>query len=471
MSVGGPSPLGTLLVQRLDAVLGTTLSAQANIVSGARPDAVAQPGSAERAEAAKNETVRHPREAVERATAHTEQNARNAIDKARLEARNAALLLARGGPNTATTPSAPTTLGHAAKTILALLANYPDLTASVQGRQPLLDRGTQQGTAGRGAGSTAGNASTGAPAGSSSPAAGASRGAGAEAAQSGSNTAGATAGRAGSAAAAAVSGGVLPQGSGLVVAQLAAALSRAVQTSGMFYESHLANLAFGKQSVAQLLQEPQAQIGRPAGQAGNPGTASGNPGSATSQAGTAAATSGQAAPASAEAASAASTSGRGAEALGSQTGNAAAPASPGANPNTVIPGLDPQAHVLVRQQLEVLANQTFGWRGEAWPGAPIEWEVGRREPQDGEAADATDHWATRLTLNLPGLGQVQARLNLAGKQLVMHLVSPQSADLLDTHAEALRSRYSAQGLQLSQLSIVSEEDRDTSEPIPEAPAT
>src|SRR5690554_713019 len=223
MSVGGPSPLGTLLVQRLDAVLATTRSAQSNIVSRARPDAVAQPGSAERAEAAKYETGRHPREAVERAAAATEPNARNAIDKARLEARNAALLLARGGPNAATTPSAPTALGHAAKTILALLANYPDLTASVQGRQPLLDRGTQPSTAGRGAGSTGGNAATGAPAGSSSPAAGASRGTGAEAAQGGSNTAGATAGRASGAAAAAVSGGVLPQGSGLVVAQLAAA--------------------------------------------------------------------------------------------------------------------------------------------------------------------------------------------------------------------------------------------------------
>src|SRR3546814_14039057 len=45
----------------------------------------------------------------------------------------------------------------------------------------------------------------------------------------------------------------------------------------MFYESHLGNLAFGKQSLAQLMLEPQAQAGRaPAGAAAtDSGTAAG----------------------------------------------------------------------------------------------------------------------------------------------------------------------------------------------------
>lgn len=42
MSVGPPA-LGSILVQRLDAVLGTTMSAQSNLVSGARPDALSLP--------------------------------------------------------------------------------------------------------------------------------------------------------------------------------------------------------------------------------------------------------------------------------------------------------------------------------------------------------------------------------------------------------------------------------------------
>ena len=48
MSIG-PAALGNVLVQRLDAVLGTTMSAaNANQISGARPDAVSQPGSIRR---------------------------------------------------------------------------------------------------------------------------------------------------------------------------------------------------------------------------------------------------------------------------------------------------------------------------------------------------------------------------------------------------------------------------------------
>lgn len=315
MSVSGPSPLGALLVQRLGAVLD--------------------------------------------ATAQREPNFHQAVDKAQPKTRNTPLL-SGNLPNTASTSSAPTTLGHAAKTILALLAAYPDPHTSVAGRQALL--------------------------GSSAP------------------------------PAAAAGGAAQPQGHPQIASQLAASLKLAVQGSGMFYESHLASLTFGKLSPAQLMQEPQAQITRTAEQAvtqGNTNTV--------------------------------------------RADNATQPA--------FIPGLDPQAHGLVRQQLEVLANQSFGWQGQAWPGAEMGWEISRRESDGQDSTEATDHWATRLTLNLPGLGQVQARINLAGKQLVMHLVSPESAELLDTHAAALRSRYIAQGLQLSQLSITSQESA------PDAPAT
>src|SRR5699024_11450031 len=40
MSTGGPSQLGTILIQRLDSLLGITQSEQVNLASGARSDAV-----------------------------------------------------------------------------------------------------------------------------------------------------------------------------------------------------------------------------------------------------------------------------------------------------------------------------------------------------------------------------------------------------------------------------------------------
>ncbi|MFW7342497.1 flagellar hook-length control protein FliK [Pollutimonas sp. H1-120] len=459
MSIGAPSALGTLLVQRLDAALGTTLSQQANLVTGARPDAVTQAANPERADAARTETQRHPREIVDRATAQTEQQGRGAVDKARLDARTAALLLGSNLTNTATTPSAPTTLGQAARTILALLANYPEQAAALQGKQPLLQTrpnplvdaraqspgqapvdGAQQ-TAGRGAGAAGQSAAGAAAAGSGSVGATVGSAAGATAGTAGSAN---TAGPVSAGASAAAAAGTALQ-TAAAPAQLAQTLAQVLQTSGMFYESHLGNLAFGKQNLAQLMLEPQAQAGRaPAGNAPSHASlpASGEPGGARGAA---------------ENAALNTTAVRAGDAGGNQAGVSTAQALSQHAPALLASGMDPQTHLLVRQQLEVLANQTFAWRGEAWPDAPMEWEISRRDAQGDDASPQTEHWATRINIHLPELGKVQAQLTLAGRQLVMHLVAPDSAGLLGRHTEALRGRYSAQGLQLSQLSIASEE--------------
>ncbi len=108
--------------------------------------------------------------------------------------------------------------------------------------------------------------------------------------------------------------------------------------------------------------------------------------------------------------------------------------------------------MLVRQQLDVLANQALAWQGEAWPGTPMEWEV-EREPYGGDPEAATSTWATRVKLDLPRLGLVDARLNLAGDQLVLQLVAPHSASELQDDSDTLRSRLLAAGLTLSNLSV------------------
>ncbi|MGB3287878.1 MAG: flagellar hook-length control protein FliK, partial [Burkholderiaceae bacterium] len=270
MSVNGPSALGTLLVQRVDAALGATLSQQANLVTGARPDAVTQATNPERPDAARIETQRHPREIIDRATAQAEQQGRGAVDRARMDVRTAALLLSGKLTDSAATPSAPTTLGRTARTILALLANYPEQAAAVQGRQPLLQArpnptDAQAQTAGQGQAGAGNAGQAGAPAASlASPmaaptAASTSASTGSAATATGANTA--SSGPAGAAAASAASTSLQ---AAIVPAQLAQALAQALQTSGMFYESHLGNLAFGKQTPAQLMQEPQAQAGRAA---------------------------------------------------------------------------------------------------------------------------------------------------------------------------------------------------------------
>src|SRR5690606_19542646 len=155
MSVSGPSPLGTLMVQRVEAALGVTGAQQANVATGARPDAVSQPGQPDKVDPTKN-----PPPEEQEARRGPEQGARGGLAAlARNDPEIAKLLAARNAPMTAYTASAPTTLGQAAKTILALLQQFPDARPSVTGRAPLLNQapgqgggaaGTQGGAAGAG---------------------------------------------------------------------------------------------------------------------------------------------------------------------------------------------------------------------------------------------------------------------------------------------------------------------------------
>src|SRR5690606_6402431 len=214
MSIGAPSNLGTLLIQRLDAALGTTLGQQSNLATGAGPQAVPQPANSENSTPLQNPVQRHPREAVDQAGQQGRQQA--AVDKAVREMR-LDNLLGRSTTFQGTTQSAPTTLGFAARIILALLNQFPKDGQPVRGQSPLLPN-TGNGRA--------------APQG---PVAGA-------------NLAG-TAGGTGSAPAAGPStaqpGGVAPTWGqlatalgqpGALAARFSQALTQSVQTSGLFYE-------------------------------------------------------------------------------------------------------------------------------------------------------------------------------------------------------------------------------------------
>lgn len=485
MSVSGPSPLGTLMVQRVEAALGVTGAQQANVATGARPDAVSQPGQPDKVDPTKN-----PPPKEQEARRSPEQGARGGLAAlARNDPEIAKLLAARNAPMTAYTASAPTTLGQAAKTILALLQQFPDARPSVTGRAPLLNQapgqgggaaGTQGGAAGtqsgatgsgqaaanpvnhtldpravqaitqRGAGEGGAQAGQANQAGQPGSAAATARANPAATLQStGFQPSGASSTAAG--AAGANSTGGLPAPTG-IAGQLAHALSQALQGSGLFYESHLREFAFGQRTLAQVRAEPQAGAGQEARTpGGDAGQARGGAESSAAQSGTQTGNTSAGQTSAGQASSAAQ-----AVQQAGQAAQAAQQAGQAAQASTHLAGsllgLDPSTHALVRQQLETLANQAFSWQGEAWPGADLDWEVQRREPQENDP-DQLDTWATRLKLTLPGLGEIQARLSLAGGQLIMHVVSPQGADVMADHTSLLRERLSLQGLQLSQLTI------------------
>ncbi|CUI74822.1 flagellar hook-length control protein FliK [Achromobacter xylosoxidans] len=439
MSVG-PAALGNVLVQRLDAVLGTTMSAaSANQVSGARPDAVSQPGNLDKPGSADGSN-RDPRQGIQTGGARGDRPA-TVIDAKTA----AALALAARGLVTSsdTTASAPTTLGTTARAILALLAQYPEAAPAVQGRAPLWTAppsaqptgapaqqagqpASQPGAPGQPtAAPAAGQAAAPAPAPTTAAALAAAAAAGADPAAETPSTnrparpAGSGEGATGARNAEATTHATLAPGapSAKILGQ---ALRAALQTSGLFYESHLTDLVFGRSNPSQLQQEPQARLTR----SGVPTDADTARPRAESQAGGGRAGDANAAP-----------------------GNTNAPA-----PGTPVSGIHQDLTLLVRQQLDVLANQALTWQGEAWPGTPMEWEV-ERDPYGGDPESAVSTWATRLKLDLPRLGLVDARLNLAGDQIVLQLVAPHSAAEINDSSDQLRSRLLAAGLTLSHLVV------------------
>ena len=210
---------------------------------------------------------------------------------------------------------------------------------------------------------------------------------------------------------------------------LATALARSVGESGLFYESHLSQLAFGQRKPESLVREPQAWLGRkPAGEPGQ---------SSTAAAGARPSADAAASPRSE------STPMRAFEPLGAGMNSSGTPLPP-------ISGIHPDATAHVRQQLEVLANANFQWQGQAWEGAPMQWEIAEHPDTEAEAAST---WSTRLTLDLPRLGLVEARLSIAGGQLVLRLAAEHSAESLNAGASLLRERLSGIGLTLSELAI------------------
>ncbi len=440
MSIG-PAALGNVLVQRLDAVLGTTMSAaNANQVSGARPDAVSQPGSLEKA-GQSDGSARDPRQGIQTGGARGDRQ--NTVVDPKTAA---ALALAARGLVTSndTTASAPTTLGTTARTILALLAQYPESAPPVQGRAPLWNAdaqgGSQAGQPGGAAGGQPAAPQAGQPGQAGQPAASAAPLPPNPATLPGAVSAGAAATPAGAPAPADAKPAAHPasQPAGAKGPEAAAhaslaaggpsaralgqALRAALQTSGLFYESHLTDMVFGRTNPSTLQNEPQARLTRDtAAQAGNPARGRG------------------------EAASA-GRSGAGAD------GPTSSGSSTSSTPGAPISGIHQDLTVLVRQQLDVLANQTLNWQGEAWPGTPMEWEV-ERDPYGADRESAGPTWATRLKLDLPRLGLVDARLNLAGDQIVLQLIAPHSAAEINDSSDLLRSRLLAAGLTLSNLSV------------------
>ena len=208
-------------------------------------------------------------------------------------------------------------------------------------------------------------------------------------------------------------------------APLAAALQKAVEGSGLFYEAHQAQWIAGKRPLESLLQEPQGQQSEP-------------------NAAQLAARARAAAPIDA-------TAGAPAE-PGAKDAARAAEAAPARSDSQTLPT---ELRPLVHQQLEAAANQRLVWHGEAWPGQRMEWEVEEDKQQPARSIDEPQPWLTTLRLTTPRLGSVEARLRIVGNSLQLNLSTPVGASAADMRDElpALSEALSAAGITLQSAQV------------------
>ncbi|AQH00386.1 hypothetical protein A9R05_14575 [Burkholderia sp. KK1] len=265
----------------------------------------------------------------------------------------------------------------------------------------------------------------------------------------------------------------------LPAAVLAGALAKTVGESGLFYESHLMQWLAGQRSAASLASEPQARadarsMALPldfANAATNGDTGLDDaraaqlvPDPPDLHAGARAVATPQN-PQQAAALAASVRNAPPAALSNSQSGNPTGAGAQSAQPSqhesalqaSIAAGIHPATLNVVRQQLDVLANQQFRWQGEAWPGTRFEWEIAR-EPRDprtmaDEAADERA-WRTRITLSLPALGTMDAELVLTGDKLVARIRAGDSgARRLAAEGEAFARQLDAAGIALASLSV------------------
>ena len=120
---------------------------------------------------------------------------------------------------------------------------------------------------------------------------------------------------------------------------------------------------------------------------------------------------------------------------------------------------------LLTQQLQVPESPQFVWRGELWPGQPLEWLL-RHEPdaQHGDAAaaqEADPGWESHLRLSLPQLGTVNVHIRIDAQQTFSIRMLPEQPDtgpLLQENRARLAEQLAAAGCALKTLTVERDDD-------------
>ena len=251
-------------------------------------------------------------------------------------------------------------------------------------------------------------------------------------------------------------------GSALGAAQLAPQLQAGIESSGLFYEAHLARWFRGELSRGMLLREPQMQFApRLPASAGEPlaATSGGGFPRAPNMAG--------GSPPSSPPPAMASLTFRPLEVNGGVSPEVAArDLQLTAQQAQSAQGKDDVLQQLVRHQLEMMVTPVIRWEGYVWSGlfmaltlhVPPEAEQHQR---DGDSHDDAPEgsWHSELTLRLANLGELGVRLWLKERSVALEIRTTETSVLarLEKGREDFESRLRRCGLDDVRVSVLRDE--------------
>jgi hypothetical protein len=238
---------------------------------------------------------------------------------------------------------------------------------------------------------------------------------------------------------------------------MAEAMQHSVEYSGVFYESHLHQWLDGSRPLEELQREPQAQLNARSPQPARAGTDA-EPLSSAQLARLAARLNDSGSIAGGKEGGAAILARLIDDSNARQmqvTGRSATDVTVIAPNQGALPELAQEAAGLIQQQLATLEQQRIQWRGELYPGQPMEWDIARDAPPKESPQAPEASWTSQLRLELPMLGDIAATVRLVGGKVQIQVDTENAAagDLLQANGTALANAMADAGLPLEFFSV------------------
>jgi Flagellar hook-length control protein FliK len=117
---------------------------------------------------------------------------------------------------------------------------------------------------------------------------------------------------------------------------------------------------------------------------------------------------------------------------------------------------------LVSQQLAILESQRMSWKGEVWPGQTMDWNVYLPQKDDdksasnyAQSAEKDKPIASEMTLHLPQLGKVSARISIIDGRMRIGISAEQTQtlDACKNQRLSLAKAIEKSGQKLDRLTI------------------